>query len=464
MTAGRVPPSDLDSEAIVLAAALLDSAALDELVDLESRHFYSRANAAIWGACRALAEANAPVDAATVAAWLRDREQLQAVGGARYLAQLVDATPAAAQLEHHARRVVDLARVRAMIAEAHRIAADGYTEAATDPRVYLDAVEGRVFALARGQETHRSVTLQEAIRDTCAAVLATASGTLQGAPSGSPGVDKMTGGMRAGDLTILAGRPGMGKSAAMLDACRATARAGQWVALFSLEMPKDQVAARLLAQEASVCLREFRSGGEHFAGWGAISASAQRMSGWRIQIDDRPAVNLMHIRAECRRVERQAKAAGSRLGLIAIDYLQLMTPVSRDRGRSRENEVADMSRGLKELAKHMGAPVLALAQLSRRVEERPCKRPLLSDLRESGSLEQDADVVRFLFRDGYYRQARSEPKREDDHVAEDIISKQRNGPTGTTYRSWRAEPMTFIDLEAWELDRRVGGGHHGGHE
>ncbi|HEY5961984.1 MAG TPA: replicative DNA helicase [Polyangiaceae bacterium] len=471
MAAGRVPPNDLDSEAAVLSAVMLSRDAFDLVNELLSPdHFYSEANRRVFEAILDLQRTMRAIDVISVAAWLKDRERLQQIGGTPYLAQLTDATPAVANVETHARIVREKYRLRQLIGTCQRFAAEGYGDCG-EVQAFIDRAEQSIFDIARVAESSNIVPLRDAVVEAFK-ILNEATqrgGGITGIATGFTQLDRMTAGMHAGDLYIVAGRPGMGKTSFVLNLAlnvarpravgpldpndpygdNAEERPGYGVAFFSLEMPKEQLAARLLASEARVNMSDIRKGALHPKDWSKLTESAARLGSMPVWLDDTPAIGLLDLRAKIRRLQAEISRSKSdgrphveKMGLVAIDYLQLMH--GRQNANSREQEISELSRGLKQLAKELSVPVIALSQLNRAVETRNTKdkRPQLSDLRESGAIEQDADAIIFIYRDDYYNE-----DSEDKGIAEIIIAKQRNGPTGTVKTRFTAAYTRFDNLE-----------------
>jgi replicative DNA helicase len=471
MVGGRVPPNDLDSEAAVLSAVMLSRDAFDIVSEiLQPDHFYSEANRRVFEAIVDLQRSMRAIDVISVAAWLRDRERLQQIGGTPYLAQLTDATPAVANVETHARIVREKWRVRQLIGTCQRFAAEGYGDCG-EVQAFIDRAEQSIFDIARVPESSSIVPLRDAVMDAFK-ILNEATqrgGGITGIPTGFVQLDRMMAGMHSGDLYIVAGRPGMGKTSFVLNLAlnvarpravgpidpndpygdNAEERPGYGVAFFSLEMPKEQLAARLLASEARVSMSDIRKGNLHPKDWSKLTEAAARLAPMPVWLDDTPAIGLLDLRAKIRRLQAEisrgsgdGRARPEKMGLVAIDYLQLMHG-RRDAG-SREQEISELSRGLKQLAKELQVPVIALSQLNRAVETRNTKdkRPQLSDLRESGAIEQDADAIIFIYRDEYYNE-----DSEEKGVAEIIVAKQRNGPTGTVKTRFTSAYTRFDNLE-----------------
>jgi replicative DNA helicase len=467
----RVPPNDLEAEAAVLSAILLDPSAFDQVQEfLRAEHFYADANRRIYEAVLELSTGGRPVDVVSVAGFLRDRNRLEQIGGTPYLAQLADATPAVAHVVAHAQTVREKWRLRQLIVTCQGLVAEGYA-VPPDVQKFIDGAEQSIFDLARTPEG----TTVEPLRDAVVRafkILEEAErrgGGVTGISSGFTRLDRQCAGLHAGDLYIIAARPGMGKTSFVLNIALNVAStrpaprpdeeyfeapgedAGYGVLFCSLEMPKEQLAARLLASEARVDMSSIRSGNMSREDWSKLTEAASRLARMPLWLDDAPALTLLDLRAKIRRLQAEIDRGHSpvrskKLGLVVIDYLQLMQG-RRDAG-SREQEISELSRGLKALAKEMRIPVMALSQLNRAVETRTTKdkRPQLSDLRESGAIEQDADTIMFIYRDEYYFK-----ESEQKGVAEIIVAKQRNGPTGTVLTRFTSAFTRFDNLEAEEL-------------
>lgn len=409
VVAGRVPPHDLDAEAATLSACMLDRDALDSVLELlEPEHFYSEANARIYEGARALSLQGSPVDVVSVASWLRSRELIQKVGGTAYLGRIVDATPAVANVVHHARVVKEKWRLRRVIASCQKFAAEGYGDVG-QVQEFIDSAEQSLYELARTPETSTIHHVKDVLTTTFQQISAAAErgDRITGTPTGYVDLDQKTAGLHAGDLMIIAARPGMGKTSFVLNLAAnvaspeqlrvpgpgddgygdtETERPGYGVAVFSLEMPKEQVAARLVCCEARVDLGKLRQGYLSQDDWANLTSAASVLANLPIWIDDTPGLSILELRAKVRRLKADYNrihgpdAPG--LGAVVIDYLQLMS--GRKGVNSREQEISEISRGLKGLAKEMSVPVIALSQLNRGVETRggKDKRPMLSDLRE----------------------------------------------------------------------------------
>jgi replicative DNA helicase len=455
----------------------LNREALDSVVELlQPEHFYSEANGTIFRGALELTQASRPVDVVSIASWLRDRELIQKVGGANYLAQLTDATPAVYNVQHHARTVKEKWRLRRVIALCQQTAAQGYGDVG-EPQQFIDSAEQAIYDLARTPETSTVHPLKEVLTSTFKKLSeAKARGDgVTGTATEFGDLDRLMSGLHPGELIIVAARPGMGKTSFVMNIAVNVARsqrvrvpgpgeggygdeaeeqAGKGVVVFSLEMPSEQVATRMLCSEARVDLGKLRGGHTRSEDWRDLTGAAAKLSGMPIWIDDSPGLSILELRAKVRRIKaerdkrQQENKNASGLGLVVVDYLQLMR--GRPNVQSREQEISEISRGLKELAKELEVPVIALSQLNRGVESRTDKRPMLSDLRESGAIEQDADAILFIYREDYYN--RDKEKAEDNGISELILAKQRNGPTGTVRVRFHGGYTRFDNLAPGEYD------------
>jgi replicative DNA helicase len=435
---GRVQPSNLEAEQSVLGGILLEPGALDRLADiLAPEDFYHEAHEKIYLTMLDLYRRREPVDLVTVTALLSDREILDAVGGPGFLASLCDNVGSAANIEYWGNIVHEKSILRRLITVSNEIAAQCY-EPVSDVENFLDEAENRVFTIAESRMRQGFHALNNLVEKEISLLTALSDRRemTTGVATDFSKLDDMTAGLQNSDLIILAARPSMGKTALALNIAYNVAHKSKVpVAIFSLEMSKEQLVRRLLSSVGRVDASNIRRAAfltrEQ---WGDLQMAAGNLLDCPILIDDTPAVSALEVRAKCRRLKRDKK-----LGLILIDYLQLMR--GRSDSASREQEISEISRSLKALAKELEVPVVALSQLNRRVEERPDKRPVLSDLRESGAIEQDADVIIFIYRDEVYKKDSL-----DKGVAEIKIGKQRNGPTGTFKLHFSSQFTRFDDL------------------
>ncbi|OGE81378.1 MAG: replicative DNA helicase [Candidatus Doudnabacteria bacterium RIFCSPHIGHO2_12_FULL_48_11] len=438
----RLPPQNLEAEQSVLGSLMLDRDAIIKIADtLSAEDFYDEKHAVIYRAVLRLFDERSSIDILTVANKLDEAASLEKIGGMTYLTTLVNSVPSAAHVLHYAKIVRHKGTLRRLISQAAEIQSLGFREDA-DLETLLDQAEQKLFSVSQKYLKQNFVPLSEILHETFDRIdeLHREKGKLRGLPTGFGDLDNKLGGLQKSDLVILAARPSMGKTSLALDVIRHVAVGKKKpVAIFSLEMSKDQLVDRLLAAEAEVDLWKMRTGRLNDIGpendFERIGHALGRLSEAPIFIDDSGTVNIMELRTKARRL--QAEQA---IELIVVDYLQLME------GRNTENrvqEVSEISRSLKTLAKELNVPVLALSQLSRAVEQRGGdKKPQLSDLRESGSIEQDADVVMFIYRDEMYTGKES----RKPHIAEILIRKHRNGPTGEIELFFDAEKTSFKNL------------------
>jgi len=440
----RIPPQNLEAEVSVLGGMLQESGALLKAVEvLRPADFYKEAHRKIFGACVDLFERSEPVDLVTLANELLRRKQLEEVGGAAYLSALVDAVPTAANVAHHARIVKDKALLNALIQKSTAVVSRAFSDA-EDVDQLLDWAEQQIFELSQDKIGRGFLPVKNILRGTFQAIekLYDRKSHVTGVATGFRKFDEMTAGLQPAELVIVAGRPSMGKTSFCLNiAEHAALREKTPVGIFSLEMSKEQLVQRMLCSNAKVDSHRLRTGFLEDRDWPRLTRAAGELSEAPIFIDDTPGISLLEMRAKSRRLK-----ADQGLGLVIIDYLQLVS--GRGRSESRQQEISEISRSLKAMAKELAVPVVALSQLSRAVESRQPPRPQLSDLRESGAIEQDADVVVFLYRPAFYRNRQEADEGEsDDTTTEAIIGKQRNGPTGTVHLAFLREYTRFEDLE-----------------
>jgi replicative DNA helicase len=427
---GRVPPHSLEAERAVLGGVLLQNGVLDSVLEiLKPEDFYSEGNERIFESMMELHRSSTPIDTVTLREHLAKANKLQSVGGDDYLLGLTDTIPTLENIKSHAAIIRDKSLVRRMITACHGVAAKGYGDYG-ETQEFLDHAEKSVFDVANIQIRSTVVPISQIVLQAFQQIseMARAGKRIAGLPTGFNRLDQMTAGMHPGDLIIVAGRPGMGKTSFALNvginashSAKSQGSNKAAVAVFSLEMPKDQLVKRMLCSEARVDASRMRTGQLSREDWPQLAQAAGMLSDLPVFIDDTPGLTLMELRSKARRLSREHG-----LGLLIIDYLQLMRAgIKTD---SREQEISEISRSLKGLAKELGIPIIALSQLNRGVESRgnKDKRPQLSDLRESGAIEQDADTIWFVYRDEVYNK-----ETLDQGVAEVIIGKQRAGPTGT---------------------------------
>lgn len=435
---GRVPPHNLEAEASLLGAMLLSGDAVATSIEMvEAAHFYRPLHRMVFEAAYDLYRRSEPVDHVTVAEELRRRSQLETVGGLAFLGELASAVPATANAGQYARIVRETYLLRELIRAGREIAEMAF-EVPDDVPAVIDRAESIVYEVAKGRSDVEFSSISDLMHKAYEAIehRYDHKAPVTGLASGFADLDKLTSGFQPGNLVIVAARPSMGKSALALNmATNAALRSGVGVAVFSLEMSAEEVAERLLCAEGSVDSKNLRSGFLKDSDWPKITDAAGRLGSAPIFVDESPFVSVMEMRAKCRRM-----ASHHQLGLVVVDYVQLMEP-RNTRQENRATMVAEISRGLKILARELSVPVVACAQLNRSPEARNDKRPLLGDLRESGSLEQDADIVMFIYRDSYY--SRDSP---DKGLAEIILAKNRNGATGTIQLSFLDHYTRFANL------------------
>ncbi|MBI4388089.1 MAG: replicative DNA helicase [Candidatus Omnitrophica bacterium] len=418
----KIPPQNIEAETSVLGAMLFEVEVIPLAIELLTEsYFYLDSHRKIFNCILSLFDKNQPVDLVTVTEELRKRKQLEEVGGATYLAQLTASVPTAANFEQHAKIVKEKGLLRQLIHAATKVVQESY-DSAGDVSDILDRAEHLIFELSQRRIEGHFVRLKEIIKDSIETIdqLYQRKEHVTGIASGFHEFDIRTAGLQPSDLIIIAGRPSMGKSAFTASICEHAGVVLQKpVAFFSLEMSKEQLVQRMLCSHARVDAQKVRTGYLSHADWPKLTSAAGKLSEAPIFIDDTPALTALEVRAKARRLKAQYG-----IELVVVDYLQLMRGTTSS--ENRQQEISDISRSLKALARELRIPVIAVSQLSRAVENRTGNRPQLSDLRESGAIEQDADVVVFLYREEYYR-----PSEENRNKAEAVIAKQRNGPTGS---------------------------------
>ena len=413
------------------------SAALEVL---KAEDFYREDNKLIFEAILNLYNHAQPVDIITLKTELQSMKQLEAVGGLEYIAQLPDKVPTTANVEQYIKIVEEKSALRALIKTANDLINLGYDQT-QEVEDILDTAEKRIFDVIKNRNQKGYSAIKDILVDSFTELekLYNQKQHITGTPTGFADLDYITAGLHPSDLVIVAARPAMGKSAFALNiATNAAVRANVPVAIFSLEMSKEQMTNRILCSEAMVDSNKVRTGKIEDDDWSKLAEASGSLSQAQIFIDDTPGISAMEIRAKCRKLSLEKG-----LGLVVIDYIQLVQGSNKKNG-SREQEISEISRSLKILAKEIGAPVIALSQLSRSVEQRPDHRPMLSDLRESGAIEQDADIVMFLYRDDYYNE-----DSEKKNIAEVILAKHRAGSTGTVELAWLGSYTKFANLDKY---------------
>ncbi|MFC5703109.1 replicative DNA helicase [Cohnella faecalis] len=435
----RVPPQNLEAEQAVLGAILLESEALITSMErIRAEDFYSVGHQRIYDAIVALNDDNEPFDLITLTARLQDKGELEEVGGVGYLAKLASSVPTAANVEYYAQIVEEKSMLRRLIRAATQIVSNGYASE-DDVGALLNDAEQRILELSNRRASTGFISIRDVLMDVFERVefLFNHKGGVTGIPSGFPDLDKMTAGFQRNDLIIVAARPSVGKTAFALNVAQNVAvRANETVAIFSLEMSAPQLVQRMICAESNVDASRMRTGYLEGDDWEKLSMAIGSLSEAQVYIDDTPGITVADIRAKCRRLKKEKG-----LGMILIDYLQLIQGRGKA-GENRQQEVSEISRTLKQIARELEVPVIALSQLSRGVEQRQDKRPMMSDLRESGSIEQDADIVAFLYRDDYY-----DKESEKKDIIEIIIAKQRNGPVGTVELVFLKKYNKFVSLD-----------------
>ncbi|AUS10282.1 replicative DNA helicase [Laceyella sacchari] len=436
--ADRLPPHNHEAEQAVLGAILLEPGVLVSVNErLKPDDFYRQSHQRLFQVMNELGEQGEPVDLVTLTAELQDRKLLEEVGGVTYLNELASAVPTAANVEYYAKIVEEKAVLRRLIRTASQIAMSGYGGNEELDHL-LNEAERRILEVSQRRIRGSGfIPIQDALMESYEQIEALHfnKGGISGIPTGFVDLDRMTSGLKGSELIILAARPAMGKTAFALNlAQNAAVRSGQTVAIFSLEMGASQLVSRMLASEGNIDAQAFRTGNLNEEDWEKLTMAMSTLSEAPIFIDDSPGVTVYDIRAKLRRLKVERG-----LGLVVIDYLQL---ISGRGGESRQQEISEISRSLKLMAREFDVPVIALSQLSRAVEQRQDKRPMLSDLRESGSIEQDADVVAFLYRDDYYNE-----DSEKKNIAELIIGKQRSGPVGKVELLFLKNYNKFLSLD-----------------
>ncbi len=438
-TLGRIPPQSLEAEQSVLGSMLIDKEVVPVVMEiLKSEDFYRPDHKEIYDVIIELFDRAQPIDLITVSERLKLHGKLDLVGGLEYLTNIATEVPTTANVKHYAKIVEEKALLRKLIKASSDIVDLGYN-ASEEVSFILDKAEQNIFDILQKRSSQGFVPIKDVLVDTFNKLeeLYNNSGNITGIPTGFADLDFKTSGLHNSDLILIAARPAMGKTAFALNlAQNAAVHSNVPVAVFSLEMSRDQLVNRMLCSEAMVDSNRMKTGKLEDNDWQKVAKALGPLSEAPIFIDDTPGISITEIRAKCRRLKLEHN-----LGLVIIDYLQLMQG-SRSKSENRQQEISEISRSLKILAKEINVPVITLSQLSRAPEARTDHRPILSDLRESGAIEQDADIVMFLYRDDYYN-----PETEKKNIAEVILAKHRNGSTGTVELVWLGQYTKFANLE-----------------
>ena len=441
MELGRIPPHDIEADQAIIGRMLTDKDAVIAAIEiLREQDFYREDNRIIYSAILNLYNRSEPIDIITLKAELKSMGKLEAVGGLEYIVQLPDRVPTTSNVEQYIKIVEEKSMLRALIKTADELITLGYDPTQEVEQV-IDTAEKKIFEVMQKKNQKGYSSMKDILIDTFTQLeqLYNQKEMITGVPTGFADLDYRTSGLHNSDLILVAARPAMGKSAFALNiATHAAVRGKVPVAIFSLEMSKEQMANRILCSEAMVDSAKVRTGKIDDEEWGKLAAASGELSEAGIYIDDTPGISVMEIRAKCRKMKLEKN-----IGLVVIDYLQLVQGSNR-KGGSREQEIAEISRSLKILAKEINVPVIALSQLSRAPEQRVDHRPMLSDLRESGSIEQDADIVMFLYRDDYYNE-----DTDKKNIAEVIIAKHRSGATGTVELLWLGNYTKFANIDRY---------------
>lgn len=439
MDIGKIPPHDIEAEQAVLGSMLTDKDAVIEAMEvLRADDFYREDNKIIYEAIFNLYNKSEPIDIITVKDELIALGKFEAVGGLEYLASLPEKVPLVSNADKYTRIVEEKAILRNLIKAANDISASGYAESEEIDDI-INQAEKQIFEITQKKNQKGYTPIKDVLVETFAEIerLYNQKQAITGIPTGFADLDYKTSGLHNSDLILIAARPAMGKSAFVLNiATHAAVNANVPVAIFNLEMSKEQLVNRMLCSEAMVDSSKVRTGKIEEDDWVKLATALGPLSEAPIYIDDTPGISITEIRAKCRKLKMEKN-----IGLVIIDYLQLVQGSSK-RNSSREQEISEISRSLKILAKEINVPVIALSQLSRAAEQRQDHRPMLSDLRESGAIEQDADIVMFLYRDDYYNE-----NSEKKNIAEVIISKHRGGSTGSIELLWLGNYTKFANLE-----------------
>ena len=439
----KVMPNNLEAEESVLGACFLSKYALQKATEnLLPESFYNEKNAKIFSSMLALQEEKTPIDLTTITSYLKKKNELNEVGGVEYLTEVLNFVPTASNVDYYIQTVEETAILRKLIETANDIATEGYRNDESINEI-LDSSEKKILSIVKNRKSSEFRSIKEVLAKTQSDLerLSEYKNEITGLATGWYDLDKLTTGLHPNEFIIIAARPAMGKTAFALNlATHAAMTQNKSVAVFNLEMSAEQLAMRILSSLGQIEGFKLRTGNLMNNDWKRINEAVSQLSNTNLVIDDTPGITIGEIRAKCRRLASSEKG----LALVVIDYLQLISG-GKNYGVNRQQEVSDISRSLKTLAMELNVPIIALSQLSRSVEGREDKRPIMSDLRESGSIEQDADIVSFLYRDDYYnKEARTE---DNTSISELIIGKHRNGPTTTIELLFKKNTSTFLNLK-----------------
>ena len=433
----RVMPHNLEAEQSVIGSMLMDSRAIDTATEiLTGEDFYAKQNGILFEAMKELNAERKPVDVVTLNAKLAEKQAPEEMQSPEFIRSILDAVPTSANVKYYAQIVYEKATLRRLIRISEDITKDCYD--ASDPlEDILENTEKNVFNLIQSRNTREYEPISEIVINALKKIqkASETKGHVTGLSTGFADLDFKTAGLQPSDFILIAARPSMGKTAFSLSILdHGVLKRGQSAAIFSLEMSKEQLVNRLFAMEAKIDAQNIRSGNLDDTDWESLAEASEVIGGSKLIIDDTPGISATELRSKCRKYKMEQD-----IQLVIVDYIQLMS--SGGRSDNRQQEISDISRSLKSLARELNVPVIALSQLNRAVESRTDHRPMLADIRESGAIEQDADVIMFLYRDDYYN-----PETEKKNVAEVIIAKQRNGPTGTIELTWQPKYTRFVNM------------------
>ena len=436
-------PNNLEAEKSVLGSMILSSYALEKSIDLLTEEsFYSTINSSVFSVLKEMYEKKIPIDLTTLTTELKSKKKIDEIGGIEYLTEIIDYVPTAANIDHYIKLVQDAFILRKLIDVSTEITTSAYNNQNSVDET-MDSAERKILSIVNNRRASEFRTIKDVLQETQnnLEILSKTKGDITGVPTGWYDIDKITSGLHENELIIIAARPAMGKTAFALNlATNVALNTNKSVALFNMEMGAEQLANRMISSLGQIEGRKLSTGNLANEDWKRVGEAISRLSDTKIYMDDTPGITIGEIRSKCRRLANSKDG----LSIVIIDYLQLVSS-SINYGGNRQQEVSDISRSLKTMAMELKVPVVALAQLSRGVESRENKRPIMSDLRESGSIEQDADIVSFLYRDDYYNKDKANSS--NTSVSEFIIAKHRNGPTATIELLFKRDTSTFLSYK-----------------